>query len=210
MSIENIDKYSLSRLLEEIKFCRICADSPVGRPLPHEPRPVLQVSSSARIAICGQAPGTKVHLSGCPFTDRSGERLRDWTGLSDETFYDTSLVAIIPMGFCFPGQTKAGADLPPRPECSRFWHDKLMAELPHLELMLVVGRYAINYHMPNHKGRAVSAVVADYQQFLEADTKPLKLPLPHPSWRNNSWIKQNEWFEVDYLPHIRQAVCQLV
>ncbi|GJM02235.1 MAG: hypothetical protein DHS20C08_07360 [Rhodomicrobium sp.] len=171
---------------------------------------MLQVSATAKIAICGQAPGTKVHLSGRPFTDRSGERLRDWTGLSDETFYDSSLVAIVPMGFCFPGQTKAGADLPPRPECPRLWHDKLMAELPQLELMLVVGRYAINYHLPNHRRRALSSVVADYQQFLEANTKPLKLPLPHPSWRNNSWIKQNGWFEADYLPHIRQAVRRLV
>ena len=129
---------TLDQLLRDIRACQICVQRPQGVPLPHEPRPVLQVSSHARLVICGQAPGTKVHASGRPFTDRSGDRLRAWTGLSSATFYDASKVAIVPMGFCFPGQTAKGADLPPRRECAQAWHDQLMGLLTNVELVLVV------------------------------------------------------------------------
>lgn len=156
--------------------------------------------------ICGQAPGTKVHASGRPFTDRSGDRLREWTGISMADFYDETKVSVVPMGFCFPGQTAKGADLPPRPECRRAWHDRLMAAMPQVELMLVIGRYALDYHLSEEKGRPLTEIVADYERFLSAETKPLKLPLPHPSWRNNSWLTRHPWFEAAYLPRLRKKV----
>ena len=200
----------LEILVRQIRQCDICRTSPKGKPLPHKPRPVLQVSSTAKLAICGQAPGTKVHASGRPFTDRSGDRLRQWTGLSNEQFYDASRVNVIPMGFCFPGQTDKGSDLPPRPECRATWHDQLMARLPQLELILVVGRYAIDYHLQHAKHSSLQEIVSDYQTYLAVKSKPAYLPLPHPSWRNTHWLKKNPWFEADYVPVLRKRVTALL
>lgn len=200
----------LARLLAEIRGCRICVEQPLGAPLPHEPRPVLQVSADARLAICGQAPGTKVHRSGRPFTDRSGERLRAWTGLDETLFYDADRVAIIPMGFCFPGQTSRGADLPPRPECRANWHNRLMSKLEQLALILVVGRYAIDYHLPDVKRKSLTEVVGDYARYLNDEGVPKYLPLPHPSWRNTAWLKKNPWFEADYLPLLRGEIVRVL
>jgi uracil-DNA glycosylase len=138
---------ALERLVGEIRSCRVCIDHPKRRPLPHEPRPVLRVSRTARLAIAGQAPGTRVHASGRPFTDPSGDRLRDWMGVTADEFYDVSRVAIIPMGFCFPGLDAAGGDLPPRPECAPLWRARLMALMPRLELILLVGLYAQRWHI---------------------------------------------------------------
>src|SRR3989304_6673540 len=129
----------LESVLAALRACRHCVEAPQGKPLPHEPRPVLRRSSTARLAVCSQAPGTKVHESGTPFTDRSGDRLRDWMGVTPQEFYDEARIAVIPMGFCFPGQDAQGADLPPRRECAPLWHHKLFAVLPRLELLLAVG-----------------------------------------------------------------------
>lgn len=137
----------LHRLGQEISRCRACRDAPSGRPLPHEPRPVCVISATARIAICGQAPGTRVHASGRPFTDRSGDRLRDWLGLGPEMFYNPAHIAIVPMGFCFPGLDAAGGDLPPRAECRRLWHDRVFAAMPQIRIRIVIGAYAQAYHL---------------------------------------------------------------
>ncbi len=193
-------------MLSDIKRCRICIDDPVSVPLPHEPRPVFQVSAKAKLVICGQAPGTRVHLSGRPFTDRSGDRLREWMGIGEHVFYDASRVAVIPMGFCFPGQTKTGADLPPRAECAAYWHDQLFRLLPQLSLILVVGRYAMDYHLNIDRKTSLQQVVARYRDYLGQTKLPRKLPLPHPSWRNTGWLKKNPWFEKDYLPLLRSEV----
>jgi len=143
----------LDRLLASIRACGRCVEAPDRQPLPHEPRPVLRVSRTARLAVCSQAPGTKVHASGTPFTDRSGDRLRDWMGVGPREFYDESRVAIVPMGFCFPGQDANGADLPPRRECASLWHRTLFAALPQLELVLAVGSYAQNFHLGEVAGK---------------------------------------------------------
>ncbi len=203
-------KPKLETLVRQIRQCDICRARPKGKPLPHKPRPVLQVSTTAKLAICGQAPGTKVHASGRPFTDRSGDRLRQWTGLSNEQFYDASRVNVIPMGFCFPGQTEKGADLPPRPECRATWHDQLMARLPQLELILVIGRYAMDYHLQHSKRSSLQEIVSNYQTYLAVKSKPAYLPLPHPSWRNTRWLKKNPWFEADYVPKLRKRVAALL
>lgn len=210
----------LNRLKGEIRACRVCVTHPRGAPLPHEPRPVFQLSSTATLAICGQAPGTKVHASGVPFTDRSGDRLRDWLGLSPARFYDAAEVAIIPMGFCFPGQTAGGADLPPRVECALTWHDRLMAAMPQLQLVLAVGGYAVAYHMAGEDGETqrlpLWRVIADFHEQFErgevsrANGERLVVPMPHPSWRNNHWLKKHPWFERDYLPQVRREVAAVV
>lgn len=199
-----VDK--LDQLVRDIRRCRICVDEPIRQCLPHEPRPVLQVSSNARVAVCGQAPGTKVHLSGRPFADASGERLRDWMGVSEAEFYDSERIAIIPMGFCFPGQNERGADLPPRVECSLNWHERLMAHLPQLELILVVGKYAVAYHLPEYSRRPLYELVADYKNVIKKQGNIHRYPLPHPSWRNNHWLKSNGWFAAEYVPLIRKLV----
>lgn len=199
---------ALDRLLSEIRGCRICIDSPQGRPLPHEPRPVLRVSRTARLAIAGQAPGTRVHASGTPFTDPSGDRLRGWMDVTPEEFYDIKRVAIIPMGFCFPGLNSAGGDLPPRPECAPAWRARVLSQLPKLELILLVGQYAQRWHIGT-KGSLTEAV-ADWRQIARGDQRPRVFPLPHPSWRNNAWLKKNPWFERDLLPELRSEVRMLL
>lgn len=197
---------SLDRLLTQIRACRICADEPDGAPLAHEPRPVLRASKSARLAVVGQAPGTRVHASGVPFSDPSGERLRDWMGVTPEEFYDVRRIAIIPMGFCFPGLDASGGDLPPRRECARRWRARLFAQLPQIELMLLVGGYAQRWHLGCSAHRSVTATVAGWRAILEGSDRPHFLPLPHPSWRNHAWIKAHPEFETELVPRLRAEV----
>lgn len=201
----------LESLLAEIAACRVCRDSPAnGRPLPHEPRPVLRVGGGeARIAITGQAPGTRVHASGKPFTDPSGVRLRAWMGISEDEFYDTRRIAIVPMGFCFPGLDAKGGDLPPRAECATLWRSRVLAALPRVELLLLVGQYGQKWHL-GRDATNLTATVANWKAILERPDKPRLIPLPHPSWRNNAWINQNGWFEAELLPVLRAEVRLLI
>ena len=200
----------LASVLAAIRACRHCVETPQGKPLPHEPRPVLRASSTARLAVCSQAPGTKVHASGTPFTDRSGDRLREWMGVSPQEFYNEAWLAIIPMGFCFPGQNASGADLPPRPECATLWHRKLFAVLPQLELVLAVGAYAQDWHLGERAGATLQDTMLSWRQHLESTGRPRVLPLPHPSWRNNAWLKENPLFESELLPVLRREVRALL
>ena len=197
---------ALDRLIGEIRACRVCRDAPAGLPLAHEPRPVLRVSATARIAVCGQAPGTRVHASGMPFTDPSGVRLRAWMGVSEDEFYDVRRVAVVPMGFCFPGLDAAGGDLPPRRECAPLWRARVFAALPNLELVLMVGLYAQRWHLGGRGGASLTDTVASWRAILDGSTRPRLLPLPHPSWRNNAWVKKNPWFEAELLPVLRAEV----
>lgn len=201
----------LGELVAEIKACRICVEQPVGKPLPHEPRPVVVPSVSARILIAGQAPGTKVHLSGAPFTDASGDRLRDWLGVSSDEFYDPDKFAIVPMGFCFPGNDAQGGDLPPRRECRARWHESLFGLMPQIEIILAIGRAAQDYHFarlgrPLPKGASLAEIVRASAE--ASDCKPRLLALPHPSWRNNAWLKRNPWFEDEIVPLARGLVAE--
>ena len=200
---------TIVRLAEEISACSVCARS--GTPLPHEPNPVAVISTTARICICGQAPGTRVHASGRPFTDPSGDRLRQWMGIGEAEFYDSRRLAIVPMGFCFPGQDSRGGDLPPRSECRQTWHDRVFAAMPQLELILVIGQYARAYHLDVPAGESLTATVANWRTHLEEERDgPARLPLPHPSWRNNGWLRKNPWFETDLLPGLRARVQELI
>lgn len=174
--------------------------------MPHEPRPVLRPSSTARILLAGQAPGTKVHLSGMPFTDASGDRLRDWLGVTSEEFYDTEKFAIVPMGFCFPGQDLKGADLPPRKECAPAWRAQLVASMPQIELVLTIGIYAQGWHMGAARRASLTETVSDWRDIWAAATGPKVLPLPHPSWRNTGWLKKNPWFEMELLPFLKSEI----
>jgi uracil-DNA glycosylase len=196
----------LERLVSDIRHCRMCVEAPDGAPLPHEPRPVLRVSSAARICICGQAPGSRVHASGVPFTDPSGDRLRDWMGVSEAEFYDAERIAIIPMGFCFPGLDAKGGDLPPRKECAPLWRQRLFDILPEIELMLLVGGYAQRWHMGAGAARSVIGTVRNWNPGDRLDDGPGLIPLPHPSWRNNAWLKLNPWFETRVLPVLKREV----
>ncbi len=200
----------LERMLATIRSCRRCVEAPEGKPLPHEPRPVLRASATARLAICSQAPGTLVHASGTPFTDRSGDRLRDWLGVTPHEFYDESRVLIVPMGFCFPGQDTKGADLPPRRECAPLWREKLFAMLPQIELLLAVGSYAQAWHLGEGMGGTLTDTMQDWRSHLRSKRRPRVLPLPHPSWRNNAWLKDNPWFEAELLPVLRREVRKLL
>jgi|SRR5688572_16278189 uracil-DNA glycosylase len=195
----------LEALLARIRACRICRDTPKGRPLTHEPRPVLRVSRSARICICGQAPGTRVHASGKPFTDPSGDRLRDWMGVTPDEFYDDRRVSIIPMGFCFPGLDDKGGDRPPRRECAESWRESLFRHLPQFELVLLVGLYAQRWHLGERAKSGLTANVGRWRDFVSKDG-PVFVPLPHPSWRNNAWLKRNPWFGEEVLPYVRAKV----
>ena len=187
-------KDSLEALLREVRACKICSAS-----LPMDPRPVLQCHGSARILIVGQAPGRKVHESGIPFKDASGERLRSWLGVTSEIFYDERRVAILPMGVCFPGTGVSGY-LPPRPECAPAWRNKLLKHLKSVQLTLVIGQFAHDYHLPN-AGSTVTEVVQSWRMHL-----PSVIPLPHPSPRNNRWLARNPWFEAELLPVLRKRV----
>jgi uracil-DNA glycosylase len=192
---EDQNKSFLS-LLTEVRACTQCASF-----LPLGPRPVLLIQPSARILIVGQAPGKKVHETGLPFNDASGDRLRDWLGISSETFYDETQIAILPMGFCYPGTGKSG-DLPPRPECALAWRAPLLEHLKNLQLTLVIGQYALAYHLPNEK-KSLTETVMGWRKHL-----PSIIPLPHPSPRNNIWLKRNAWFEAELIPVLRARVIE--
>lgn len=196
-------------LLAEIGSCRRCLDDPIGPLLPHEPRPVLRISSTARIGVFGQAPGTRVHASGVPFTDPSGDRLRAWMGVGAAEFYDASRVAIVPMGLCFPGLDEKGADRPPRRECAPLWRERIMATLAGLDLVLLVGSYAQQWHLGPSPARKLTETVADWRA-IATRGRPTMLPLPHPSWRNNAWIGRNPWFEGELLPWLQGEVRRLL
>ena len=205
----------LDALARDVRACRICRDEPSPRALPHEPRPVLRVSSRARIAVCGQAPGTRVHASGVPFTDPSGDRLRGWMGVTVAEFYDADRIAIVPMGFCFPGLDAKGGDLPPRRECATVWHARLFALMPRIELFLLVGLYAQAWHLDAQEPPSLSDTVADWRRYSGATQTRTHagvhvFPLPHPSWRNNAWLKARPWFEVELLPELQQQVRSLL
>lgn len=202
------DPTILAGLLAEIRCCRICRDRPEGARLPHEPRPVLQLSATARVLVAGQAPGVRVHSSGRPFTDSSGDRLRAWLGIGPEVFYDESRIAILPMGFCFPGLSPKGADLPPRPECAKAWRRQLMDSMPHVELIVAIGLYAQRWHLGEDWRGSLTETVAAWRDCLKRN--PPAVPLPHPSWRNNSWLKANPWFETELLAVLRQRVSRLL
>jgi uracil-DNA glycosylase len=184
----------LDALLVQIRACSACADLPLG------PRPTVQAGKGARILIIGQAPGTKVHLSGIPWDDGSGDRLRTWTGLDRDIFYDPARVAQMPMGFCYPGKGPS-ADLPPRAECAPLWHDRLLAELPGVRLTLLVGHHAQGRYLPRVAGRTMTDAVRDF-----AGAPPGLFPLPHPSWRSTGWMRKHPWFEAELLPVLRALV----
>jgi uracil-DNA glycosylase len=197
---------TLNALVADIRACHLCRDAPLATPLPHEPRPVLRVSTTARIGVFGQAPGTRVHASGMPFTDPSGVRLRQWMDVTDAEFYDDKRVSIIPMGFCFPGLDAKGGDLPPRRECAPLWRPRLMAALPKLELVLLVGLYAQRWHLGGDGARDLTNTVARWREIVARPGGPIMVPLPHPSWRNNAWIRKHPWFDAELLPWLREAV----
>ncbi|MBX3581038.1 MAG: uracil-DNA glycosylase family protein [Rhizobiaceae bacterium] len=196
----------LEDFTNRIRSCRICVEQPIGLPLPHQPNPVLRPSSVARILIASQAPGTKVHLSGLPFTDASGDRLRSWLGVKREEFYDTDRFAIVPMGFCFPGQDAKGGDLPPRRECAPSWRSQLMALMPQVDLVLTIGLYAQAWHMGELRHASLTETVRNWREIFAATSSPVVLPLPHPSWRNTGWLKRNPWFEAELLPFLRKEI----
>ena len=189
---------SLAALLKEVRACTLCAEH-----LPLGPRPIVQAHPLARILIVGQAPGKKVHETGLPFNDASGDRLRAWLGITRETFYDSRQVAILPMGFCFPGTGKSG-DLPPRPECAPAWRSALLSHLKNIQLTLVIGQYAQAYHLP-HAGASVTEVVQGWQA-----SWPHTMPLPHPGPRNNLWLWRNPWFEQELLPMLRSRTAEVL
>lgn len=184
----------LKRLLGDVRACTLCAAH-----LPHGVRPVVRAAATSRILVAGQAPGRRVHASGVPFDDPSGDRLRGWMGVTHEEFYDEQRVAIVPMGFCYPGTGRAG-DLPPRRECAPAWRERLLARLPEVRLTLVIGRYAMDWHLKDSRGR-VTDVVRGWRTHL-----PACIPLPHPSPRNVRWLSVNPWFEEDVVPELRRRV----
>jgi uracil-DNA glycosylase len=186
----------LARLLDDIRRCRHCAaDLPLG------PRPVLNAATSARILVIGQAPCTRVHETGVPWNDRSGDRLRDWMAVDRETFYDPRRIAIVPMGFCYPGRDPRGGDNPPRPECAPLWHEPVLRLLPNIELTLLIGGYAQRRYLGTRAAKTLTRTVGAWRDHL-----PAYFATPHPSWRNTGWLKRHPWFEADALPVLRQSV----
>jgi len=198
-----IPMLALDKLKREIASCSLCQQQFAATASAHAPRPVVWFNSGARILIAGQAPGMRVHLSGKPFDDPSGDRLRDWLGLSSAEFYDQNRVAIVPMAFCFPGYDAKGSDLPPPRICAKTWHSQVMAAMPQMRLTLLVGGYAQKWHLGVKIG--VTETVAAWQ-----DHAPELFPLPHPSWRNTGWLKKNPWFENDLLPILRARVKEVM
>ena len=186
-------------LLKQVRACTHCQAH-----LPFGPRPVLQLDPRAKILIVGQAPGSKVHATGIPFDDPSGDRLRQWMGVDKAVFYNPTKIAILPMGFCYPGKGKSG-DLPPRPECAELWRKPLLSQLANIELTLIIGKYAIDYHLPQANGQTLTETVKDWKTYW-----PKLLPLPHPSPRNNIWLKKNQWFEKEIVASIGKKVQSLL
>jgi len=192
-------------LAADIAACRACADRFARTATAHAPRPVIRLSATARLLIAGQAPGARVHASGLPFDDASGDRLRDWLGLDRAAFYDASRVAIAPMAFCFPGYDDRGADLPPPPLCARLWRARVVAAMPQVELEVLVGAHAQRWHLGTAAKRTLTETVRSWRAYL-----PAALPTPHPSWRNTAWLKRNPWFEAELAPQLRAHVARLV
>lgn len=189
----------LDLLLADIRACHHCASH-----LPQGPRPIVQAGSGARILVIGQAPGTRVHASGVPWDDASGERLREWMGVGTELFYDPERIALMPMGFCYPGTGESG-DLPPRAECAPLWHDRLRAALPSIRLTLLVGQYAQARYLPAKPKRSMTEAV---RQFASAPDG--LFPLPHPSWRSTLWMRKNPWFEAELLPVLQERIAAVL
>lgn len=192
-------------LLDRISACRLCAGRFAATATTHEPRPVLRASPDARILIAGQAPGARVHASGLPFDDPSGDRLRDWMGIDRATFYDRRKIAVVPMAFCFPGYDARGADLPPPAICARTWRGQVMAFLPCIEFTLLVGAHAQAWHLGPRRAASLTETVRHWRDYA-----PALLPLPHPSWRNTGWLKRNPWFDEEVLPWLRARVAGLL
>lgn len=190
-------------LASEIRACRLCSDRFAATATGHDPRPVVWFRPEARLLIAGQAPGARVHQSGQPFTDRSGDRLRDWTGLSGAEFYDLTRVAVVPMAFCFPGYDAKGADLPPPAICAATWRAQVMAALPEVRLTLLVGGAAIRWHLG---ARDMTAAVLGWRGPAARGV----FPLPHPSWRNTGWLRRNPWFQTELLPELQRAVREVM
>ncbi len=189
----------LEALLREVRACEVCADH-----LPFPPKPILRAGVTAKILIVGQAPGRRVHETGIPWNDPSGDRLRDWMQVSRDTFYDEKRIAIIPTGLCYPGTGKGG-DLPPCAECAPLWHPRLRAALPDIRLTLLVGSYAQAYYLGDRAQKTLTETVRHYRDYL-----PEFLPLPHPSPRNQAWLKNNPWFAEEVLPLLRAKVAELL
>jgi len=189
---------SLDAVLGEIRACRACAPE-----LPHEPRPVVRVSTATRLLICGQAPGRLVHESGMPFTDPSGDRLRRWMGVDYDTFYGHPAIGVAAMAFCFPGTNPKGGDFPPPARCAALWRRRLLQTLPNVELTLVVGSYAQDWALG--EGGSMTDTVRRWRDFL-----PHQLPMPHPSWRNTAWLKKNPWFEDEVVPYLQGRVAGML
>ena len=188
----------LDELLAEVRGCRVCeAHLPLG------PRPVLRARAPARLLIVGQAPGTRVHETGIPWNDASGDRLREWLTMDRDAFYDESRIAIVPMGFCYPGRDPGGGDAPPRPECAPLWHGPIRARLPAVGLTLLVGQVAQRYYLPGARA-TVAQRVREYDR-----AQPGVFPLPHPSWRTRAWVRRNPWFEAEVVPELRRRVAAL-
>ncbi|MBT6442294.1 MAG: uracil-DNA glycosylase family protein [Alphaproteobacteria bacterium] len=185
-------------LIKRVRGCALCPELPLG------PRPVFQVDPHARILIAGQAPGRRVHESGVPFQDPSGDRLRDWIGVGQKSFYDSKCVAILPMAFCYPGTGSSG-DLPPPPRCAETWRRELLEQLPAVKLTIIIGRYARDWHLPDRAKESLTETVANWEAIW-----PNQIVAPHPSPRNNRWLKRNPWFEADVLPRLKSAVGQLI
>ena len=203
-------RQTVEDLAGEIAACRICVDDPLGKPLPHEPNPIVRLSSTARLCIAGQAAGTLAHAASKPFDDPSGVRLRDWLGMTPEQFYDRDRLAIVPMGFCFPGLDAKGSDLPPRRECAAKWRARVFDAMPQVELIIVIGQYAQAWHLAGRRQKTLTETVRDWQRLFDTSANPRVLPLPHPSWRNNAWLKRNPWFSDELLPVLRAEVQRLI
>ena len=194
-----ITKANFDKVAKKVRSCRVCAAH-----LPLGPRPVFQIDPKATILIAGQAPGRRVHESGVPFSDASGDRLRTWMGVDSEVFYDPQKIAILPMGFCYPGTGKSG-DLPPRPECANEWRNQLLKLMPAIELTLVIGQYALDWHLKTTQKDTLTQTVQNWKEYW-----PTVLPLPHPSPRNNIWLKKNPWFEIDIIPKLQRKIRFLI
>lgn len=192
------ERTSLTHLLTEVRACTVCAQH-----LDHEPRPIVQLAAGARIVIIGQAPGRRVHESGIPWDDSSGRTLRTWLGLTDEQFYNPSVVALVPMGFCYPGSAASG-DKPPRPECAPLWHDALLSQLPADRLEVIIGMYAQKRYVTDRR-RTLTETVANWSAYL-----PAQVVMPHPSPRNRHWLTKNPWFEAETIPAVQERIAEVM